>query len=109
MAEIEVQCPRCSKKAKLDYDEKKPWLLKKVKGADSRPLLKKIDHNEWDNDWRNGIAILCKCKTPYFVYNQNDVHADLREEFSAALFCKDCGSAFISTNFECPRCQKRVV
>jgi len=108
MAKIEVQCPRCNKKAELEYDEKQPWLLTKVKGADWKPLLQMIGHNEWDNDWRKGIAVLCRCKTPYFAFNQYEVHADLMENFSVPLFCRDCGSSFISTNFECPHCQKRI-
>ena len=108
MVEIEVKCPRCSKKAKLVYDEKRPHILSKVKGANWRPLLQLIGHNEWDDDWRKGIAVLCKCKKPYYVHNQNEVHADLMENFSVPLFCQDCGSSFISTNFECPNCQKRI-
>ncbi|MGY5860050.1 MAG: hypothetical protein RTU63_11825 [Candidatus Thorarchaeota archaeon] len=109
MAEIEVQCPKCNKSAKLNYDETTPKVLKKVKGADWKPLLKKTGRNEWTEDWRDGVAILCKCKTPYFVYNQNEAQADLLEDYSAALFCKDCGTSFMSTSFECPRCQKRTI
>ncbi|MFW9976132.1 MAG: hypothetical protein ACFFDQ_12750 [Candidatus Thorarchaeota archaeon] len=108
MADIQVQCPRCNNTAKLEYNDKEPRLLKKVKGADWKPLLQKIGNNEWDNDWRNGVAILCKCKTPYFVYNQQEVTTDLKEDYSAALFCENCGSSFFSTTFECPRCQKRI-
>ena len=105
MVEIEIQCPRCNKKAKLDYDEKRPHILDKVKGADWKPLLKLIGQNEWDDDWRIGIAVLCKCKNPYFVYNQKEVHADLLDNFSIPLFCKNCKASFISSDYVCPQCQ----
>jgi hypothetical protein len=33
MGKASVECPRCGKKVKINWDDKKPWILKNLKGA----------------------------------------------------------------------------
>ncbi|TET07548.1 MAG: hypothetical protein E3J86_12720 [Candidatus Thorarchaeota archaeon] len=109
MGKVSVECPRCGKKVKANWDDKKPWVLKEVKGAPWYTLLKQEDQNQWIEDWREGIGVHCKCGKVYFVYDvaeEMKTSTDLQKDFSVAVFCDNCRMAFMNAELECPTCNQ---
>ncbi|MHA1909078.1 MAG: hypothetical protein ACW98Y_17400 [Candidatus Thorarchaeota archaeon] len=113
MGKSSFECPRCRKKIKANWDDKKPWVLKDIKGAPWYTLLKLEGPNQWVEDWREGVGVHCKCGKAYFVYNISDEHAeistDLKQNFSVAWFCNPCSKAFMNPNLECPTCNQQYM
>ncbi|MHA2199448.1 MAG: hypothetical protein ACXABN_06195 [Candidatus Thorarchaeota archaeon] len=115
MGKASVECPRCGKKVKINWDDKKPWILKNLKGANWYPLLKKTENNQWIEDWREGIAVHCKCDKAYFVHNlieesgQNQTETTLKQDFSVAWFCEPCGKGFMNSEMKCPTCNMEYI
>lgn len=113
MGKVSVECPRCGKSEKVEWDDKKPWILKNPKESSCYPLLRQKGHNEWTEDWTDGLGIRCKCGKVYFVYDSNQEQAPtqtdivLRPGFSIAFFCESCGKAFIDPEVRCPTCHQQ--
>ena len=112
MGKLDVSCPHCGKGAAILLEDKDEAGIKKVKGADWFPLLKRVGENEWTETWQNGVALLCKCERVYFATGleegvNHEIMMEPPEEYSVPLFCRVCGKSFISSDRRCPMCGRQ--
>ncbi|MFW9813125.1 MAG: hypothetical protein ACFFF9_11765 [Candidatus Thorarchaeota archaeon] len=107
MLKEQTVCPHCGKKSKIEYDPvngikklDRPW----------QPIIQLTGQNEWDESWKIGIAIECKCKKSFFVYNLGEEDAPLNvlpkisPDQILPVFCQKCKQAFIDPDLICPTC-----
>ncbi|MHA1928686.1 MAG: hypothetical protein ACTSV2_08940 [Candidatus Thorarchaeota archaeon] len=111
MGKTEVICPNCSKKKFKVETHKKTEEFKKVKGGIYyRSTLQQISHGVWTEDPNKGVGVQCKCGLHFFLTNFGNLNMafeisnSLPEGHTFAVYCDQCGRAFISPDLKCPTC-----
>jgi hypothetical protein len=111
LGKMEVVCPHCENhKYNLETD-KKTGSFKKFKGGDWSPLLTNLGEDDWVKDPEQGIAVKCKCRRHFFLYNieheELKVEDVLREGSYSVFYCQKCSLASVDSSMACPSCGKQ--
>jgi hypothetical protein len=117
MAKQTVTCPTCMKKEISIYTSSyKQGVIENVKGAKKwYPMIKQISKNQWEQHYKFGLAVECKCGATYCVYNADSENAiptaslNVKEALLFPMFCANCGQSYIANTILCPNCNQDEV